>query len=104
MSFSSSCHTISLQPPAHLHALCRRPTGEFVPSSIDLNRYLANRNGEFYWRHVGRGFVSTAQDIRLDGAVLCASLLDDRDQPVSAHLNLNFCIANVEGRLVFQKP
>jgi CVNH domain len=104
MTFSASCHSLSLEGKSKLSALCRNERGEFCASTLDLNHYLSNCNGEFYWKYLGTGFADSAKDVRLDGAVLLASLPSDHGVLTPAHLNLNFCIANVNGKLVFKKP
>jgi CVNH domain len=105
MSFSSSSHTLTLHN-AVLGAQCRNENGDFVGSTLDLNRYLSNLNGEFHFKSnpFATGFVHGAKNITLDGAVLSASLPNDRGSLSSAFLNLNFCVANVNGKLVFKRP
>jgi hypothetical protein len=46
-----------------LSALCRNRHGEFYNSKLDLNHYLSNRNGEFYWKYAGKGFDIGAKNI-----------------------------------------
>jgi hypothetical protein len=106
MSFSSSCHAIVLTRSAQLSARCLNEHGQYVSSTLDLDYYLTNRNGEFCCKTgFGAGFVTSAQNIVLrDGAVLCASLLNDHGSLVPAIFNLNFCVANINGQLVFKKP
>jgi len=106
MAFTLSCTSLGLNG-SELSAQCRNEHGQYVHSTIDLNHYLSNRNGEFYWKStiLGTGFVTSAKDISLaDGAVLTASLQNNNGVFIPAYLNLNFCIANINGKLTFKKP
>lgn len=49
-------------------------------------------------------FSKSAENIKLDGAILSANLRRRDGTLASATLNLNICIANMDGYLVFQKP
>lgn len=51
----------------------------------------------------GSDFVHSARNIRLDASMLCAELQSNEGEWVAGTIDLNTCIANVEGKLAHGK-
>ncbi|KAL7276436.1 hypothetical protein RUND412_000575 [Rhizina undulata] len=103
MSYSRSSREISLQNDHILVAQCRNVNGEFVESRLDLNRYLGNINGVFYWNE--KVFSNSAREVRLEyGSELFAELRREDGSWRATSVDLNDHIGNHNGKLVFQYP
>ncbi|KAG9008486.1 hypothetical protein FRB94_013210 [Tulasnella sp. JGI-2019a] len=81
-----------------LQADCLSRRGNYWSSRLDLNEVLGNDDGSFTL-HFG-GWSMSAQNIRLDGAVLTADLRSIKDDwNLDQKLNLDFHIKNDDGVL-----
>jgi hypothetical protein len=72
----------------------------WVPSEIDLNRYLGNINGSFRWREPR--WSLTAQQVVLNETVLHASLRTRDGRWVPSQIDLSQRIKNIRGYLTYQ--
>ncbi|KZP30801.1 Cyanovirin-N [Athelia psychrophila] len=98
MSFYESSLNVDLDSDKKtLRADCKDSAGRYHPSSIDISQYLGNHDGSFAWH--GSDFVHSARNIRLDASMLCAELQSNEGEWVAGTIDLNTCIANVEGKL-----
>ncbi|KAI8622892.1 Cyanovirin-N [Xylariaceae sp. FL1651] len=102
MSFEATSRNISLQHDCILWADCRKRNNQWRRTSIELSRYIGNSDGAFTFSKPL--FSKNAENIKLHGAILSAKLRRRDGTLVSATLNLNICIANMNGYLEFQKP
>ncbi|KAK1234781.1 hypothetical protein PQX77_002013 [Marasmius sp. AFHP31] len=69
--------------------------------SLDLDKCLANENGEFLWGT--QGFSKTSRYLSLDGSVLAGELrMKDEKTWIRAKVDLSQKIRVVDGKLVFE--
>lgn len=101
MAFSQTSRLITISPPplSILSAECERINGTYKSSSICLNDILGINDGEFKWG--GRDFAATAKYIRLVGNVLTAMLPREDGMMNFTEVDLDECIENQDGDLVF---
>ncbi|KAI1496536.1 hypothetical protein F5X99DRAFT_400150 [Biscogniauxia marginata] len=101
MSFEFTSRNISIKHNI-LKAECRDINQNWKTSSLDLDQYIGNLDGTFALSE--KAFSRSASNIQLDGAILYATLLRRDQQPVPVNVDLNICVANINGNLEFQKP
>jgi len=74
--------------------------GVFQSSAIDLDSYIANHEGQLDWA-LGGNFVASSSNLQFNGAsTLQALCRTSSGSEVPASINLDDCIANVDGHLV----
>lgn len=100
MAFSLSSSDIHLDG-SQLKARCKDRAGSYHDSSIELNNYIANIDGELRWQANGN-FIASSRKVSLAGSVLrCQSRTrggDWRDTSV----NLDDKISNFNGKLIYK--
>ena len=97
MSFSLSSQNIRLEGPI-LRATCRTSQGQTKEATLNLNDCIANDNGHLICCK-GGNFMASSQNVTLQGTILrCRSRKIDGSY-VDASINLDSCIANMEGSL-----
>jgi hypothetical protein len=107
MSFQETSTKIRLEADNHtLSAECQTSDGQWLDSSIDLNRFLGNNNGQFDTTDVN--FATTAQNVGIefsgDRVLLNASLRTiDEQWNTNQSINLSDYVENHEGTLRFKK-
>ena len=99
MSFSASSKDISITQTT-LHAECRKRDGTYVPSSLELNTCIENKEGALVWANQGN-FGNSANNITLRGVILEADCRKTIGMYVSASINLDERITNDDGVLKF---
>lgn len=102
-NFSSSCTSITLDGDYDLIASCSLPGGGSKLSSVSLNQYITNDNGNFRWVSGGGNFAASARNVRLieNGTVLEADLADVNGRWNHAKTWLNEKIGNHNGELKY---
>lgn len=97
--FSLSSKDISIAC-CTLQAQCRKDDGTYVPSSLDLNRCIANKNGTLTWAMRGN-FGLSAKNVTLDvdGMQLVADCRKENGTYVSSSIYLDEKIWNDNGVL-----
>ncbi|KAL1645310.1 hypothetical protein SLS61_008380 [Didymella pomorum] len=101
MSFHYSAQDIRVDDGHILRARLQQADGEWNDSEIDLNDFIGNDNGHFYWD--GQGFSGSAENIHFtiegDGSVpvLRASLCDQEGNYQERDLNLSERVSNNDG-------
>jgi hypothetical protein len=87
-----------------LSAECRTLDRKWIESSIQLNNYLGNNDGSFRLQsHDFYDYTQEGSEI-LEGSVLSIKLRNNDGKFVPASIDLNLCIANINGTLVFGPP
>ncbi|KAM0191952.1 hypothetical protein ACHAPI_008672 [Fusarium lateritium] len=105
VNFHESSSDIQLEDGHILVAQCNDADGEAQESRLDLDYYIGNNDGAFYWG--GEGFSGSASDVTFDlegddsVPVLRAYLNPVDGDPVEANVNLAECIGNDNGTLVY---
>ncbi|KAK6514934.1 hypothetical protein TWF506_007292 [Arthrobotrys conoides] len=96
--FTSSCAQIFLGG-TWINALCKNPSGVYVPAARDLNAEIGNANGLLV-RH-SSGYANSCKDCSLTtaGVFKCSCLRLNRYQ--AASINLNNFLSNRGGDLVW---
>ncbi|EGO56993.1 hypothetical protein NEUTE1DRAFT_123386 [Neurospora tetrasperma FGSC 2508] len=101
MAFYNSCRNVKLTGPV-LSADCKDHNGNWIPSDINLNRYIGNNDGCFSTKT--EEFFDSATNVRLEGSVLHAQMLMTsghwRDEQT---IDLNLIIYNNDGDLKFKQ-
>lgn len=100
-NFSASSTSITLDHDYDLIASVAQPYGGTKLSSVALNEYITNDNGNFRWVSGGGNFAASARNVRLieNGTVLEAELANVNGQWNGAKTWLNEKIGNVNGEL-----
>ena len=102
MAFSQSSVDMVLDGSV-LKAKCKDLNGVFQPSAIDLNSYIANHEGKLDWA-LGGNFAASSSNLQFNGAsTLQALCRTSSGSEVPASINLDDCIANVDGHLMFKR-
>ena len=96
MSFSQSSSQIQLQDVT-LTAECKRISGEYNSSSLNLDDHVGNHDGVLTFG--SKRFSDTSDYISLSGSVLQASCRDCMGGYVCSELNLDDYISNIDGVL-----
>ncbi|KAH8727722.1 Cyanovirin-N [Phaeosphaeriaceae sp. PMI808] len=105
MSFHYSAQNIRIDDGHILRARLQRADGEYNDAEIDLNNFIGNDNGNFFWD--GEGFAHSAQNVYFsiegDGSVpiLRATLIDGDGNGQDRDLNLSERISNNDGNFEF---
>ncbi|KAI0871780.1 Cyanovirin-N [Hypoxylon argillaceum] len=102
MSFQTSSRDITLDNDGHtLRAYCLTPGGDYKPSSIDLNNYIGNSDGQFVWGSTD--YIKTAAKVALSGVKLSANLTrDEGSVHLGAVIHLGDRIENDNGQLKYE--
>lgn len=94
-----SCRNIALVDNHILRAEClTSDRATYQTSSLDLNRWLGNIEGEFKYG-VASYFSLSAEHITLQGTVLAAALPMTSGSWKHARTDLNLHVANINGEL-----
>ncbi|KAF8905124.1 Cyanovirin-N [Gymnopilus junonius] len=97
MRFSESTEKITITKGV-LSALCKKADNKTsVQSSISLNDYIGNVDGELTWG--GRGFSHVAENVHITNGLLVAKLKNQAGKLVESTLDLNQHIQNTDGVL-----
>ncbi|KAJ1300420.1 hypothetical protein OPQ81_005240 [Rhizoctonia solani] len=110
MSFaaSASAPTIQLADGHYLVAELLNSAGELNQSSIDLNDFIGNIDGEFQWGKTA--FSESTKNIWLDTAyaptlvLLKGEARKEDESYVESSINLNDFIQNIEGEFQYIGP
>ncbi|BCR84439.1 CVNH domain-containing protein [Aspergillus chevalieri] len=106
MSFHLTGQQIRVEDNHILVASLQNEDGEWIDSSIDLDQFVGNDNGNFQWD--GQGFSQTASNVHFaiegdaDVPVLRGDLKDLEGNWNSRDLNLSERVENVNGQFQFQ--
>ena len=98
--FSKSSRNIWLKDDHILIAECCNVRGEYVTSTLDLNKVLGNDNGKFA---PGGGFLRSCQrpvKFKHEGVSIHTKLSDFRSMHSGVHASLDRFIGNDNGKLV----
>lgn len=101
MAFQSTSRGIYISGSI-LQAECRDWNKDWRSASLDLDKFIGNSDGQFSLSD--KDFSRSADNLQLCGSKLSASLRRRDGQQVKATLDLNLCVANMNGSLEFQKP
>lgn len=77
--------------------MCQKKDGSWVESSIDLDNYIGNKNGELHWG--GKNFSHSSQDITVEYNVLRCQAKDKNGEPNDTMIDLDEKITNKDGIL-----
>ncbi len=98
--FSLSCFDSSVDGST-LVSQCRRINGSIQPTSINLNPFIENVNGDLLWQP--DNFIATCFDTELEGGFLLTGKCKRRDQSINyTEIDLDEHIANIDGTLTFE--
>jgi hypothetical protein len=98
--FSRTCQG-SVVNGSTLSAKCQTTSGNFVPSSINLNPYIENVDGVLKWQ--SGNFIETCRSTALTGpSIMSAQCKTRAQQWVSTKINLDEHIANINGKLTYE--
>ncbi|EYE93684.1 CVNH domain-containing protein [Aspergillus ruber CBS 135680] len=106
MSFHLTGQDIRVEDNHILIASLQNEEGDYIESSIDLNQFIGNDNGNFQWD--GENFSDTAQNVHFaieggaDVPVLRGELRDLEGNWDSRDLNLAERVVNNNGQFEFQ--
>jgi len=102
MAFSQSSIDIVLDGSI-LKAKCQDLEGSFQSSDINLNSCIANHEGKLDWA-LGGNFAASSRDLQLHGGpTLQAICKQTGGGEVRATINLDECIGNIDGHLIFKR-
>ena len=102
MAFSQTARNAYLDSK-FLKAYCRDREGTYQRSKINLNSYIANHDGKLEWA-AGGNFAASCRDLKLDGSnTLKATCKKSNGHEVTSSINLDECITNIDGHLMFQR-
>ena len=102
MAFSQSSFDIVLNGSV-LMAMCKDFKGVFQSSAIDLNSYIGNHEGQLDWA-LGGNFAASSSNLQFNGAsTLQAMCRTSSGFEVLASINLDDCITNIDGHLMFKR-
>ena len=109
--FSRTCRDIQLTDDVGLEATCRTINGQNSQTGLNLNHHIINRNGQLRWRRNGNYIDSchSCDVTTFGGGGSIRTILDCQCQRidrswVSAQLNLDERIANINGQLRYERP
>lgn len=97
MAFYASSSNVRLGDGGVLLATCNTKFGGQVDAQFDLNAVLGNIDGGFVWGLTA--FVNSAENIRLERAVLHARLRDCSGNWKDAQFDLDGMLTNNNGKL-----
>ena len=100
-NFSQTCYNTSIDYDT-LTSTCYRADG-YTPntSSIDLDRYIENIDGNLKWQY--GNFSQTCEYVSVEGGSLLTAECRRRDQsPNYTKINLDDHIANIDGTLTYE--
>lgn len=99
-NFSQTCKDIEFNDST-LTANCRTINGTYEVSSIDLNPYIENVDGQLEWQP--GNFIATCNTSMIYGPILEAECKTRDQRFVSTEIDLDEHIANIDGTLKFEK-
>ncbi|PPR01774.1 hypothetical protein CVT24_001814 [Panaeolus cyanescens] len=103
MSFSETSTNARLDDNGVLYAECQNDEGEVNTSTLNLNDYIGVINGEFTFAK--GGYVSYTAGRVVEGSILKADVTDENTGAASSQeLDLDLCVANIDGVLQFENP
>lgn len=98
--FSQTCRDIKVSG-SELSASCERANGGYQPTSINLNPYIENVDGVLKWQP--KNFIETCKGTGVSGGSKLQAECKNREQNfVSAAINLDDHIANIDGNLRYE--
>lgn len=101
--FASSCHSFYVinanDAKGVFFATCTNGAGQNVQTSIDLNNYLGNSNGQLVTP--GTGFKNTCDSLSIYGTDLNAFCFVDPQNKTMTSFDLNTHLTNNNGSLVW---
>ncbi len=100
MSFSATSTNIEISPEGILSADCKTNLGHFKNSTIDLNGYIGNIDGNFKWG--SEKFTLTASEFSLSDAILNGKLKKKDGTLNDSSIDLDQRIKNDNGELKYQ--
>lgn len=102
--FSNTCREINLVNQTTVRAICKRRDQSEQYTTTDLNRYIANADGQLSWDLNGGKFILTCQQPNLLGEIqrLGAYCKKRNGATQITFINLNEHIANIDGFLKYQ--
>jgi hypothetical protein len=99
-NFSQTCGDIEFNDSI-LTANCRKMNGSYNLSSIDVNPYIENVDGQLKWQP--SNFIATCNTKIISGPFLEADCKTRDQRFVSTEIDLDEHIANIDGTLKFEK-
>ena len=98
-AFQRTCNSVTLKAST-LTAKCQAMNGSWRDTSVDLNRCLANMNGNLQWA-VNGNYIASSRGcaLRLPN-LICNSQRANQSWNSSASINIDAGITNRDGRLV----
>lgn len=96
MSFSKSSNNISMKGST-LRAYCKGISGGYTNSSINLDNYVGNNNGNLEWG--GKNFSHSSDNISVSGSTLYAKCRRIDGTYNQSSLNLDKYVGNSNGKL-----
>ncbi|KAF9570364.1 hypothetical protein EC968_001865 [Mortierella alpina] len=102
-NFTETSKNIRITGGHLLQATCQTKDGGYKDSTLDLNDFIGNEDGNFQWD--GVNFSQTAEDVQIQVATdsTLSAELKARDQHlVPSKLNLDERITNNNGVLQYQ--
>lgn len=94
--FSKTCRNIDVNG-SELSASCEKANGGFDNTSINLNPFIENVDGELEWQP--KNFIETCRDTSVSGSLLRAECKTRNQNFVFTTINLDDHIANIDGNL-----
>ncbi len=100
MSFSLTSKNIEISAEGVLSAECKNVTGQYLYSTLDLNPYIGNIDGNFQWG--SDKFALTSSNLSVSGSILSGKLKKNNGNTNDSTINLDDHIKNDEGHLKYQ--
>ncbi|KAK5797269.1 Cyanovirin-N [Linnemannia elongata] len=98
-----SCKNFTLSSDLRtLTATCESNKGSNKESSIVINDFIGNNNGNFVWG--SNNFILSSSNVHLNGVVLHGDLEDVFGDPTPSQIDLGEKIKNVNGVLTYTGP
>ena len=94
--FSKTCTNIAVSG-SELSASCEKANGGQNNTSINLNPYIENEDGNLKWQP--KNFIETCRDTSVSGSSLKAECKTRNQNFVFTTINLDDHIANIDGNL-----
>jgi hypothetical protein len=99
-NFAATCRRAKVVNGSMLVAGCREVSGEGQDAVLDLNEHVSNVEGNLLCTPSAGGFVGTCSKARIvRQSVLSANCLDTAGDRSPTALDLNECVANIDGSL-----
>lgn len=98
-NFSYTCYNTWISSTGILTSTCRRMSGSYLTSSLNLNSNFGNNNGYLQWGGVG-AFNTSYCTMSTSSTLSCEMKRSDSSFNRSS-VNLNYYVENNDGRLMF---